>query len=643
MADPAEFERELFALVDGKLPVSASKIQNLSKLAQSLSQYFKHVVVSIQSFLYKAPPEYKLAGIYVIDAISKIALDTRRKREKEGLAFGEGGKAYMTEAYLPRIENMFVETRCFERMTNCSDKDKDRIIKTLDIWDKSGLYSHDVLQKAKDTLKMSNSGVDGSTASPYKDKEGTPLIGSTTPPIPPPGWTGPPAGQSSFDAVQLLANLTSLAQGNFAGIAPAVSASNNATPAPPTSSGVPHPLSFNYEEDDRAPPSNETPPQPSSAPPLGDVNAIQAIIQQAGLLKAGQTLPQPNAGGMAGSNQTMPPVTPISNMQPPQQPPFHPASNAMPPFVRQDAPPHMPPPFPIPNHAPHPPPSRPQDRNDGRGDQDHHKKLPKHTGMVQKDLSLPPGHIRVLTRTIFVGPLPPTMTKERLKEMFSIAGPVFGVVLTQITPAKQNAFIKFVSRQSAQKAKDDNTVFAVDGMPGKVGWAYSFGPKSFFDYNTGESVIPLARLSDDEKLYMTTAAIGGYGDTPLQDQITIEEPQMPVAPKDARGGAKDRETRHEPVRPPKRAREMEDRRGPVENTYAGGHYQEYGQQGGQPYYDAGNTFQGWGYPQGQEVAGGGPVGAPPMGMPYGEMGYQPPYQTYTEAPEPERKRKTRWT
>lgn len=63
-----------------------------------------------------------------------------------------------------------------------------------------------------------------------------------------------------------------------------------------------------------------------------------------------------------------------------------------------------------------------------------------------------------------------------------------------------------------------------------MNWAYGFGPKKMFDYKLGESIIPLSELSENEKSSLVTAPVGGFQGQAVQDQMTIEEPEVAYRP-----------------------------------------------------------------------------------------------------------------
>lgn len=50
----------------------------------SRPQLYKHVVHSIERFVHKSPPEFKLAGIYVIDAV--VRQSQHKLKEKDPYA-----------------------------------------------------------------------------------------------------------------------------------------------------------------------------------------------------------------------------------------------------------------------------------------------------------------------------------------------------------------------------------------------------------------------------------------------------------------------------------------------------------------------------------------------------------------------------
>ncbi|CAO3654880.1 unnamed protein product [Mucor hiemalis] len=146
------------------------------------------------------------------------------------------------------------------------------------------------------------------------------------------------------------------------------------------------------------------------------------------------------------------------------------------------------------------------------------------------DPSLPPGSIKVLTRTLFVGPIPDHYEKEDVAHLFSTYGELASVIVSKKLKGRHNAFLKFTTRASTEAAKYDSSGLVVEGVPVKVNWAFGFGPKKHFNYNRGDSIIPLAELSPDEKDNLQTAPVGGFQGQPVVELMTVEEPEAQYRP-----------------------------------------------------------------------------------------------------------------
>ena len=58
----------------------------------------------------------------------------------------------------------------------------------------------------------------------------------------------------------------------------------------------------------------------------------------------------------------------------------------------------------------------------------------------------------------------------------------------------------------------------------QVHWAHGFGPKQLFNYEKGESILRLNKLSDEECALLKAAPLGGFQGSRLRDQVTVEEP-----------------------------------------------------------------------------------------------------------------------
>ncbi|KAI8142299.1 hypothetical protein BJV82DRAFT_616231 [Fennellomyces sp. T-0311] len=118
--DRTLFDKELKSILDAKLPVSASKIQALQALAISHPQHHNYIVQCIVRFIETAPPDYRLAGLYVVDAISRAVHKIVRKSEGSH-------KPVEAEGYLRRFGIVLREDSLLGCFEPCSTKDKVRI------------------------------------------------------------------------------------------------------------------------------------------------------------------------------------------------------------------------------------------------------------------------------------------------------------------------------------------------------------------------------------------------------------------------------------------------------------------------------------------------------------------------------------
>ncbi|OQV03552.1 RNA recognition motif aka RRM, RBD, or RNP domain-containing protein isoform 5 [Cladophialophora immunda] len=142
---------------------------------------------------------------------------------------------------------------------------------------------------------------------------------------------------------------------------------------------------------------------------------------------------------------------------------------------------------------------------------------------VQWDPTLPKGHIKVYSRTLFVGGV--TSSEAHLRGLFS----KFGVVQTCIVNIdKRHAFIKMINRQDAESAREGMEEYKVGDMQLRTKWGVGFGPRDCSDYQTGISVIPIERLTDADRKWLLTAEYGGTGGAPIQEGMVVEEPDIEI-------------------------------------------------------------------------------------------------------------------
>ncbi|KAI8374692.1 uncharacterized protein BYT42DRAFT_416041 [Radiomyces spectabilis] len=118
--DRTIFDKELKAILETKLPVSASRITNLQALATAHPQHHNYIIQCICRFLETAPPDYRLAGLYVIDAISRSVHKKLRKREEAG----DKGAPLEVEGFLKRFAIVLKSDTLIGCFEPCSTKDK---------------------------------------------------------------------------------------------------------------------------------------------------------------------------------------------------------------------------------------------------------------------------------------------------------------------------------------------------------------------------------------------------------------------------------------------------------------------------------------------------------------------------------------
>ncbi|CAG8489489.1 10871_t:CDS:2 [Paraglomus brasilianum] len=155
--------------------------------------------------------------------------------------------------------------------------------------------------------------------------------------------------------------------------------------------------------------------------------------------------------------------------------------------------------------------------------------LEEEKSIAYEDPNLPKDFIKILSRTLYVGGVTQSTTKERLWEIFSCHGKVVSVTLNY---DKNNAFVKMDTRNAAIRAIADKRV--------KVRWGVGFGPKDCYNFAHGESLIPLDRLTETDRKWLLTSKMGGTGGRPILGGIVLEEPDIIVGEGYSSGSANKR-------------------------------------------------------------------------------------------------------
>lgn len=103
---------QLSGLYDNKPPISKAKMSAITKGAIKAIKVYKHVVHSVEKFIQKCKPEYKVPGLYVIDSI------VRQSRHQ----FGQE-----KDVFAPRFAKNMQQT--FANLFRCPPEDKVSYVK----------------------------------------------------------------------------------------------------------------------------------------------------------------------------------------------------------------------------------------------------------------------------------------------------------------------------------------------------------------------------------------------------------------------------------------------------------------------------------------------------------------------------------
>lgn len=123
------FSFQLSGLYEGKPPISKAKMAAITRSAMKAIKFYKHVVQSVEKFILKCKPEYKVPGLYVIDSI------VRQSRHQFGPE---------KDVFAPRFARNMKET--FANLFRCAPEDKSRIIRVLNLWQKNNVFAPEVIQ-----------------------------------------------------------------------------------------------------------------------------------------------------------------------------------------------------------------------------------------------------------------------------------------------------------------------------------------------------------------------------------------------------------------------------------------------------------------------------------------------------------------
>ncbi|NXY71402.1 SCAF8 protein, partial [Glareola pratincola] len=133
ISDNFFFFFQLYSLNDYKPPISKAKMTQITKAAIKAIKFYKHVVQSVEKFIQKCKPEYKVPGLYVIDSI------VRQSRHQ----FGQE-----KDVFAPRFSNNIIST--FQNLYRCPGDDKSKIVRVLNLWQKNNVFKSEIIQPLLD-------------------------------------------------------------------------------------------------------------------------------------------------------------------------------------------------------------------------------------------------------------------------------------------------------------------------------------------------------------------------------------------------------------------------------------------------------------------------------------------------------------
>ncbi|XP_078133336.1 SR-related and CTD-associated factor 8 [Sander vitreus] len=127
------FNNELYSLNEYKPPISKAKMTQITKSGIKAIKFYKHVVQSVEKFVQKCKPEYKVPGLYVIDSI------VRQSRHQFGTE---------KDVFAPRFSKNIIAT--FQHLYRCPSDDKSKIVRVLNLWQKNAVFKSDIIQPLLD-------------------------------------------------------------------------------------------------------------------------------------------------------------------------------------------------------------------------------------------------------------------------------------------------------------------------------------------------------------------------------------------------------------------------------------------------------------------------------------------------------------
>ncbi|CAF0714777.1 unnamed protein product [Brachionus calyciflorus] len=159
----SEFHRELYSLLESKPPVSKDKVNQLVKEAIKSHRYYKHVVYYIETFIKNCPPEHKLSGLYVIDALI-------RKQSSSSTSVSNSKRQIYIDLYIKRFSMNICKT--FTNLfVKAPQADRLKINRVIELWQKYNVIEQELIDQLNRISNTSKIDVALSTNSDQSDQK----------------------------------------------------------------------------------------------------------------------------------------------------------------------------------------------------------------------------------------------------------------------------------------------------------------------------------------------------------------------------------------------------------------------------------------------------------------------------------------
>ncbi|KAJ3215600.1 hypothetical protein HK099_006292 [Clydaea vesicula] len=511
------FDKLLYSLTESKPPVSASKITDLTKSALKYTKVSKHIVSSVEKFIVNCSPEYKLSGLYVIDSICKAAQKVNTPESNQ----------------YPKRFNEKIEP-IFSSLKNAPAKDKEKIRRLSTLWKKSPFFSSSSLEKLekkylpessakgkektsdrssrRDSKKDSDSPEETSSelASDINTTNSEVLntLAALTKSQPVPAIVNHPQSAGNVELMSAILQAQGVSQEQLISVIMNAQQLQQQNIPLPSQNVLAAGSPFNCNEEDSKSLSSQlqmlssvllpntqianqqTVGQTGSVNPTSWMNANNNAANVTGTptndsFAAFQNLMNIQSGNLLGLNQT----APTSNFNSSEN-----LTNSQSNFSKVE--------------------EKGKSKFSDPGD-------PPYCKEAEFGVDVPPNHIKVLSRTLYVGCVNKEATKENLRSTFEEYGKVQSVTINY---DKYHAFIKMGTRDEALNAhKNLQSKLVGESCYLRVKWGVGFGPRDKFDFEKGESILPIDALTLADKNTMEKSARGGGK---CLSQYVMEEPDL---------------------------------------------------------------------------------------------------------------------